>query len=118
MKKYLYAVSALLLVFMITNPASAAMSDEEFSSLCESGSSAEVQAAIESGADVDARGNNGQTPLMGAAANNNNADVIETLIKNGADVNARDNVGWTPLSVSAYNENPKVRKILIRYGAK
>jgi ankyrin repeat protein len=95
MKKYLYAVLVLFLVFIATNPASAAswysMSDEEFIDLCKNGSPAEVQSAIEDGADVNARDNNGWTPLMFAAWNNSNADVVETLIKNGADVNARHN---------------------------
>ncbi|MDR1965576.1 MAG: hypothetical protein LBQ36_02595, partial [Synergistaceae bacterium] len=63
MKKYLYAVSVLFLVFIATNPASAAMGDEEFFKLCQKGSPAEVQAAIKNGANVNARDNYGQTPL-------------------------------------------------------
>ncbi|MDR1966368.1 MAG: ankyrin repeat domain-containing protein, partial [Synergistaceae bacterium] len=91
MKKYLYAMSVLFLAFTASNPASAAMSDEEFFRLCENGLPAEVQAAIENGADVNARNDDGGTSLMYAAVRNNNADVIKILIKNGADVNTRNN---------------------------
>jgi hypothetical protein len=90
---------------------------EEFVNLCKNGSPAEIQAAIKNGADVNARNKKGETPLVLAVSNNNNAEVIETLIKNGADINVGDNYGRTPLMRADNNKNPEIRATLIKYGA-
>ena len=41
-------------------------------------------------------------------------ESIRILLKNGADVNAKDDMGRTPLSRA---QDPRVRKLLIEYGA-
>lgn len=56
--------------------------------IAQDGTPEEIKVAIEAGADVNARNENGSTPLHSAAYNPNPA-VITTLIKAGADVNAR-----------------------------
>ena len=62
-----------------------------------SGTVAEVQQAINAGADVSAREVQGPTPLMWAVGYNTNPEVLSVLINAGADVNARAEGGATPL---------------------
>jgi uncharacterized protein len=84
-----------------------------------SGTPQEVQAAIDSGASVKAR-RGGMTPLLEAAGNNRNPEVITILLKAGADVNDQD--ASYPLASAllwaAYsNPNPEVINILLKAGA-
>ncbi|MDB4668651.1 ankyrin repeat domain-containing protein [bacterium] len=56
--------------------------------------------AIADGADVNAKGERGLTPLhfaVVATLDSGDNKVIELLIANGADVNAKDDSGLTPL---------------------
>src|SRR6056297_518406 len=79
----------------------------DFFSLVAEGTPKEVKSEIESGADVSARNDNGRTPLMFAARDNENPEVINVLLESGSDVNARNDDGVTPLMVAAgMNENP------------
>ncbi|GHV12213.1 hypothetical protein FACS189491_04810 [Spirochaetia bacterium] len=68
-----------------------------FFSLCANGTTAEVRAAIENGADVNARGGDGGTPLHRAARNIFGPAIIPVLVEAGADMNARNAAGETPL---------------------
>ena len=51
------------------------------------------------GADIDARDNNGGTPLHWAAVWNASPAVATLLLDHGASIEARDDAGWTPLHV-------------------
>jgi len=53
--------------------------------LVRTGTPQQVQAAINQGADLEARDKEGMTALMYAAALNPNAEVIMRLLKAGAD---------------------------------
>ncbi len=55
-----------------------------------------LKAAVNKGADVDAKNSKGQTALH-IAAMKNNKEMAEFLIKKGADLNVKDNFGETPL---------------------
>lgn len=67
---------------------------------------------------VNARDNFGQTPLMYAAGNNPDPEVITTLVQAGADVNVRTPEGWTALMYAARdNSNPAVATRLLQFGA-
>jgi hypothetical protein len=82
------------------------------------GTPSQVRAAIRSGADIGARDRNGGTPLMLAAIDNPDAEVITTLLEAGADINAHDKNGMTPLMYAArFNFNPDVLTTLIKAGA-
>jgi ankyrin repeat protein len=59
---------------------------------------------IAKGADVNAKGDDGSTPLHSAAWYDRK-EVAELLIANGADVNAKDDGGDTPLDM-ADGESP------------
>lgn len=91
------------------------MATEDFFKLCKSGTFKEVQVAIKSGVNVNARNEYGVTPLMFAVEYNEDREVIKTLINAGADVNAEDESDKTPLMyASEYCKNEKIVKLLLR----
>jgi ankyrin repeat protein len=83
------------------------------------GTSQDVRAVLDKGADVNARGFHGMTPLIAAAAYNQNTEVILLLLKAGADIEARDTeYSSTPLLWAAYNnQNPEAINTLLKAGA-
>jgi ankyrin repeat protein len=86
-----------------------AINTQDFFNLCKSGSAQEIKIAIENGADIHVRDQNGVTVLMSAARYNNDPKVIHELIKSGLDVNARNNDAWTALLRAArYNNNHEI----------
>ena len=84
----------------------------------EYGTAKDVRAAIERGANVNARQDPfGTTVLMAAAQYSRKPDVLWVLILAGADVNARDNYGRTALMYAReFNPNHDMRKVLIDAG--
>ncbi|GHV33658.1 hypothetical protein FACS1894187_02530 [Synergistales bacterium] len=92
--------------------------NKDFFELCAQGTLAEVNTAIENGADVNTENKYGETPLMIAALKNTDPEVLSVLLKNGADVNAKSDDRTTALIFAAQcNENPKATKILLDSGA-
>ncbi len=89
--------------------------------MVQTGTARAVQDAINNGASVNASDIDGLTPLMRAARDNKNAEVISILLKAGADIEARDKrpgIGGTALIwAAASNENPEVATTLVRAGA-
>lgn len=78
----------------------------------------DVERAVKGGARVDARDENGLTPLHRAAAFNPNPEIIQALVRLGADINARTKYDLTPLHLAAYsNSNPQVVLVLLDLGA-
>lgn len=77
-----------------------------------------VEAALEKGADVNAKNEMGVTALW-IAASKGKFEVIELLVKRGADVSARDGIWYqTPLGMSASAKKLDAVKLLIKSGAK
>lgn len=76
----------------------------------------DVQAAIEKGADVNARDEHGMTPLMYAALSSLYPGVIFTLIRAGADMNARDVNTATLLMLAAEGNGPEMITALVDAG--
>jgi len=100
--------------------APAAMRDSDFLDLCAADSSLEqIVEAIKAGANVNARDENGATPLLLAVITNSSLAVITELLKNGADVNAADDLyGLTALMAAAWSHtDPGVVSVLIDSGA-
>jgi len=69
---------------------------------------------IAKGADVNAKGIYGTTPLHNAATK----EIVELLIAAGADVNAKDERGKTPLDLAIQVKNPKTADLLRKHGGK
>ena len=67
-----------------------------------------VELLVKAGADVNARGNFGQTPIFNASFT---PAAVKALLAGGADIDARDSNGNTPLVWAAYNEG-FVRELL------
>jgi ankyrin repeat protein len=79
-----------------------------------------TQVLLAHGAKVDARDENGRTPLWHAAfeKGQRSLDVARALIAAGADPNAADQEGETPLIRAALEGNAPMTKLLLDAGAK
>jgi len=76
-----------------------------------------IQLLLSKGADINARGVVGRTPLVSAIRNKDiETETIELLIKVGADINAVDDYGNSILHIAAANSLDSV-KFLINHGA-
>ncbi|HBT75952.1 MAG TPA: hypothetical protein DEB39_03305, partial [Planctomycetaceae bacterium] len=70
------------------------------------------------GADVNAKNDQGGTPLHVTAGSNCDARVLQFLITHGADINTKDNEGATPLhSAALLNDKGETVQFLISQGA-
>jgi hypothetical protein len=66
----------------------------------------ELQCAVEKGADVNARDEQGITALMRAVGRGDRLEMVQYLVEHGADVAARDPASRTALDFLTYPEEP------------
>lgn len=86
--------------------------------LAMAGTPIQITMAIRGGASVKERNAFGRTPLMFAARNNSDPEVIKTLITYGANINEEEMHGVNSLTLAAeFNPNPEVINALIQAGA-
>ena len=76
----------------------------------------QVRALIDAGADLDAQGDNGETPLNTAILEGHVLVAI-LLIDRGADIQARNKGGFTPLHAAAYANAIEIAEKLLSRGA-
>lgn len=77
-----------------------------------------VSLLLAGGADINAKGRDGMTPLL-IAAWFGNKDTTELLVAKGADMEAKEVMGMTPLlAVTLNNNNKDIENLLITKGAK
>ena len=84
--------------------------DSEFLTLCESDDTAKIEEALNNGANVNARDEDGNTALHWEYR----GDIARVLLEHGADVNAKNNDGSSVLRCAT---SPEVLDLLIEYGA-
>jgi ankyrin repeat protein len=60
-----------------------------------------VRAAVQGGAEVNAKSNGDNTPLHIAALYNASPEIVRTLVTLGAEVNAKNHKSATPLHIAA-----------------
>jgi len=80
------------------------------------GNTEQAKSLISKGADINAQGENGNTPLH-RAARQVHKEVVELLIDKGAKVNSKNAMGDAPLHVAAHNSRVDVAELLIAKGA-
>ena len=124
MKKILAAILCLLCLTAAVLPLEAKkkpkppMPQEEFLNICARGKLSQVGKGVKRGADLNASDKKGLTPLICAAREQDDPDVIVYLIKKGAQVNRPNDQGLTPVMAAAmYNPTVRVMKALLQYGA-
>ena len=71
---------------------------------------------LDRGADINARDDQGWTPLC-AATYEKRIEVIRVLLERGADVGARDKQGRTPFSLAKKRRFTEIMKLLSEHGA-
>ena len=76
-----------------------------------------VQAELDKGVDVDAKDEEGWTPLH-LAAYSDGKDIVELLIAVGADVNAKNNWIGTPLDWAIRGKHTEIAELLRKHGGK
>jgi uncharacterized protein len=98
-------------------PGAAAQGDRGLVDAVRSQDVSRVQALLSGRADVNARSDDGSTPLLWAAHWNDVA-MAESLIRAGADPNAANDFGMTPLSRACTNGSAPLVDLLLKAGAR
>jgi len=75
-----------------------------------------VKAFLERGTDINAKNDDGMTPLL-LAISNKQTEVTKFLIENGADVNVGDKQDYVPLVYALGNEDSNTVQLLLDKGA-
>ncbi len=90
---------------------------EELRQAAQKGSLEQVKNLVTRGADVNAKGSNGQTVLMDAA-HFGNFELVKFLVDRGADVNAKAKDGGTALNIAQNKGDTRIVELLKSHGAK
>ena len=75
-----------------------------------------TQLLLNNNAYVDARNNNGETPLH-LCVRNGRVDVLKSLLENGASTDVVNRAGQTPLHIAAKNGSMQMLELLLEHSA-
>ncbi len=106
----------ILLLVAQSHRTNAADTSAELLDAVKSGDAHKVGQLLAAGADPNARGQIGLTPLISAALGGR-ADIAKLLADKGADVNARSDNGLTALMLAAAEGHKEVAHLLLSKGA-
>jgi ankyrin repeat protein len=70
--------------------------DQELIDAARDNNQPEVRRLLSVGADIEAKDNDGRTPLQWASLRGH-VQVVQALVEHGTDIEAKDNFCWTPL---------------------
>ncbi|GHV40854.1 hypothetical protein FACS1894187_22130 [Synergistales bacterium] len=93
---------------------------ENFLELCANNTSKEVEFALQNGANINEKDDDGWTALMFATHNIHDPEVVAVLLEHGADVNEKNKreEDYTALMYAVlHRANPQIIKTLLDYGA-
>jgi len=76
-----------------------------------------IQDLINGGVDVDARNDDGSTPLIEVCREDSNLNIAQYLIEHGADVNTKNTINQSPLSEACMGNAINMVKLLLNSGA-
>jgi hypothetical protein len=71
-----------------------------------------VKLLLDKGADIEAKDNSGQTPLLWAIYDGRK-EIVKLLLDKGADIKAKDKIGLTPLSLATCGGRKEIAKLLL-----
>jgi uncharacterized protein len=94
----------------------AGLNDTRLSQAIKDGNQQAVRSLLKEGADVNAPGPDGTTPLHWAVEAND-LETVQLLLHAGARAQARNRYGVTPLSLAAGNGNAAIVDVLLKAGA-
>jgi ankyrin repeat protein len=110
-------VLGVLLVLIIKKIADSKWFMETLHIMCSKGDIWYVKRHLDKGSDVNAKDENGVTPLHYAAEGGYN-EIVELLIDKGANVNAKDFENKTPLDEAINYKHTEVANLLRKHGGK
>ena len=110
-------VLGVLLVLILKKIADSKWFMETLHIMCSKGDIWYVKRHLDKGSDVNAKDEDGVTPLHYAAEGGYN-EIVELLIDKGANVNAKDENGATPLDLAIQFKEFETAALLRKHGGK
>ena len=112
MKRILFSIVCISLVSACFAGTDASDKNAQLIQAAKDGNLSAVQTALANGADINAKDNDGWTPLF-FAADAGHKGLVELLLASKAEVNAKSNAGNTPLHKAAHNGHKDVTELLL-----
>ncbi|MFZ0535804.1 MAG: ankyrin repeat domain-containing protein [Candidatus Sulfotelmatobacter sp.] len=107
-----FALSILILVGWPFCVAQSRSSDKELFQAIAKGDIGAVRVLLANGADLEAKDDRGDTPMI-VAVNDHNIAMVKLLLEKGADVSVRNNYEETALTEAATSFDPEMLRIIL-----
>ena len=110
------ALAAKVMLIPLSITLTACASNPPLFDAARAGDTSTMQALLNKGTDVNARGKRGETALTYAAGEGHEA-AVQLLLDKGADVNAKSATAYTALMAASTGGNTNITRTLIAKGA-